>query len=72
MAEHPGDHKHRQAGFIDFDAYRAEAIRERKAVRDHVLWDIVLPALWGAPVRVAGAVGALLSHVRIRATVQRP
>lgn len=44
--------RRRQDGSIDFDFYRAEAPRERREVRDQVIWEVVLPLLWSAPTRL--------------------
>lgn len=54
--------KRRQDGSIDFDFYRAEAARERKDVRDHVVWGVVLPSLWSAPGRLLAATRCILLH----------
>ena len=52
MMERDLDCKLRPDGSIDFDAYRAEAACERRAVRDGILWDVALPFSRSAPSRL--------------------
>jgi hypothetical protein len=52
--------KRRQDGSIDFDFYRAEAARERKEARAHVVWEVVFPLLWSGPVRLLAEADSLL------------
>jgi hypothetical protein len=60
MAEYDLGFKLRQDGSIDFDAYRADAARERREVRNHLIWEVGFPLFWDAPARlVAKAMKAL-------------
>lgn len=71
MADHDFSIKRRLDGSIDFDAYRAEAARARQAARKRIVWEVALPFLWSAPIKLVTRTKHALVHRRSGLSARR-